>query len=102
MPRPPSEEVKLYQIRLGLGLAKTCEDEAAETPERLPPSVFLRRIAEDYLTLYGIPRSQFEELEQDRKEMKLDKREYIKELLDARLRLVREKKPGGSPPPRKR
>jgi hypothetical protein len=92
MPKNSVEQVKLYQVRLGTALAKVCDTEATETPHRLPPSVFLRRICEDYFTLYGLPRSQFVELEADRKARKLDRREYFKVLLDDRLRLVMDQK----------
>jgi hypothetical protein len=88
MPKNSIEQVKLYQVRLGTALAKVCDTEATAAPHHLPPSVFLRRICEDYFTLYGLPRSQFVELEADRKARKLDKREYFKVLLDDRLRIL--------------
>ena len=62
--------------------------------ESKPVTHLLRRIVEDYATLYGLPRSAYETLEADCKAMALDRREYFKELLDHRYRQVLAKGPG--------
>ena len=86
MSRGPTEEVRLYQIRVALKPAAALEDEAKAEGKAV--SHVLRRIVEDYATLYGLSRSQFETLEVDRKALKLDRPEYFKELLDHRYRFV--------------
>ena len=86
MSRGPTEEVRLYQIRVALKPAAALEYEAKTEGKAV--SHVLRRIVEDYATLYGLSRSQFETLEADRKALTLDRREYFKELLDHRYRFV--------------
>ena len=86
MSRGPSEEVRLYQIRVGLKPSDAIEKEAKDESKAV--AHVLRRIIEDYATLFGLPRSAFETLEADRKAMGLDRRDYFKELLDGRYRQV--------------
>jgi hypothetical protein len=86
MSRGPSEEVRLYQIRVGLRPSDAIEKEAKGESKAV--AHVLRRIIEDYATLFGLPRSAFETLEADRKAMGLDRRDYFKELLDGRYRQV--------------
>ena len=86
MSRGPTEEVRLYQIRVALKPAAALEVEARAEGKAV--SHVLRRIVEDHATLYGLSRSQFETLEADRKALALDRREYFKELLDHRYRFV--------------
>jgi hypothetical protein len=92
MSRGPSEEVRLYQIRLAIKPSDSLELEAKA--ESKPVTHLLRRIVEDYATLYGLSRSAYETLEGDPKAMGLDRREYFKELLDLRYRQVLAKGPG--------
>jgi hypothetical protein len=96
MSRGPTEEVRLYQIRVALKPAAAIEDEAKAEGKAV--SHVLRRIVEDYATLYGLSRSQFETLEADRKALKLDRPEYFKELLDHRYRFVLANGPGATAP----
>ena len=96
MSRGPTEEVRLYQIRVALKPAAALEDEAKAEGKAV--SHVLRRIVEDYATLYGLSRSQFETLEADRKALKLDRPEYFKELLDHRYRFVLGNGPGAMAP----
>ena len=96
MSRGPTEEVRLYQIRVALKPAAALEDEAKTEGKAV--SHVLRRIVEDYVTLYGLSRSQFETLEADRKALKLDRPEYFKELLDHRYRFVLANGPGATAP----
>ena len=86
MSRGPTEEVRLYQIRVGLKPSDAIEKEAKDESKAV--AHVLRRIIEDYATLFGLPRSAFETLEADRKAMGLDRRDYFKELLDGRYRQV--------------
>lgn len=86
MSRGPTEEVRLYQIRVGLKPSDAIEKEAKDESKAV--AHVLRRIVEDYATLFGLPRSAFETLEADRKAMGLDRRDYFKELLDGRYRQV--------------
>ena len=96
MSRGPTEEVRLYQIRVALKPAAALEDEAKAEGKAV--SHVLRRIVEDYATLYGLARSQFEMLEADRKALKLDRPEYFKELMDHRYRFVLANGPGALAP----
>ena len=96
MSRGPTEEVRLYQIRVALKPAAALEDEAKAEGKAV--SHVLRRIVEDYATLYGLARSQFEMLEADRRALKLDRPEYFKELLDHRYRFVLANGPGALAP----
>src|SRR5713101_4699090 len=86
MSRGPSEEVRLYQIRVGLKPSDAIEKEAKDESKAV--AHVLRRIVEDYATLFGLPRSAFETLEADRKAMGLDRRDYSKGVLQARVREV--------------
>src|SRR5260370_28255177 len=86
MGRGATEEVRLYQMRVGLKPADAMEKEAKD--ESRAVAHVLRRIVEDYATLFGLRRSAFETLEADRKAMGLDRRDYFKELLDGRYRQV--------------
>src|SRR5260370_10075190 len=86
MSRGPSEEVRVYQIRVGLKASDSIEGEAKSESKAI--AHVLRRIVEDYATLYGLSRSAFETLESDRKAIGLDRRDYFKELLDGRYRQV--------------
>ena len=86
MSRGPTEEVRVYQIRVGLKASDSIEGEAKSESKAI--AHVLRRIVEDYATLYGLSRSAFETLEADRKAMGLDRRDYFKELLDGRYRQV--------------
>src|SRR5713226_1384886 len=86
MSRGPTEEVRLYQIRVGVKPSDAIEKEAKDESKAV--AHVLRRIVEDYATLFGLPRSAFETLEADRKAMGLDRRDYFKELLDGRYRQV--------------
>ena len=94
MSRGPSEEVRIYQIRVGMKPSDAIENEAKEESKAV--AHVLRRIVEDYATLYGLPRSAFDTLEADRKALHLDRREYFKELLDGRYRQVLVGGPGVS------
>ena len=78
--------MRLYQIRVGLKPSDAIEKEAKDESKAV--AHVLRRIVEDYATLFGLPRSAFETLEADRKAMGLDRRDYFKELLDGRYRQV--------------
>src|SRR6266849_633772 len=96
MSRGPSEEVRVYQIRVGLKASDSIEGEAKFESKAI--AHVLRRIVEDYATLYGLSRSAFETLEADRKALKLDRPEYFKELLDHRYRFVLANGPGATTP----
>ena len=78
--------MRVYQIRVGLKASDSIEGEAKFESKAV--AHVLRRIVEDYATLYGLSRSAFETLEADRKAMGLDRRDYFKELLDGRYRQV--------------
>lgn len=86
MSRGPTEEVRMYQLKLALKPAAIIEAEAKAEGRAI--SHVLRRISEDYASMYGLSLSQFEALEADRKELGLDKQGYFKELLDHRYRIV--------------
>jgi hypothetical protein len=95
MSRGPSEDVRLYQIRVGVKASDALEQEAKAESKAV--AHVLRRIVEDYATLYDLPRSAFESLEADRKALGLDRRGYLKELLDHRYRQVLANGPGAPP-----
>lgn len=76
----------MYQLKLALRPAAIVEAEAKTEGRAI--SHVLRRVVEDYASMYGLSRSQFEALEADRKALGLDKQGYFKELLDHRYRVV--------------
>lgn len=80
------EEVRFLQLRVNPKAAEVVEDEAKA--EGKPVGHVLRRIVENHAALYGLPRSQVEVLEADRKMLKMDRETYFKELLDHRYRVV--------------
>jgi hypothetical protein len=98
MSRGPSEDVRLYQIRVGLKASDALEQEAKAESKAV--AHVLRRIVEDYATLYDLPRSAVDSLEADRKALGLDRRGYLKELLDHRYRQVLAHGPGAPVPTR--
>ncbi len=98
MSRGPSEDVRLYQIRVGLKASDALEQEAKAESKAV--AHVLRRIVEDYATLYDLPRSAVDSLEADRKALGLDRRGYLKELLDHRYRQVLAHGPGAPVPSR--
>ncbi len=86
MGQGPSEEVRFLQLRVNPKAADVVETEAKA--EGKPIGHVLRRIVENHATLYGLPRSQVEVLDADRKALRMDRETYFKELLDHRYRVV--------------
>jgi hypothetical protein len=87
MPRGPSEETQIFQVRIANARAERLKQEAADNGNR-PLSHALREIIEDHISTYDLPPSFVDVIEADRKRRKLTKREYMLELLDRQYRAL--------------
>jgi hypothetical protein len=85
MPRGPSEETQVYQVRIANARAERLKQEAQDNGNR-PIAHVLREIIEDHISTYDLPPSFVEVIEADRKKRKQTKREYMLELLDRQYR----------------
>jgi len=87
MPRGPSEETQVFQVRIANARAERLKQEAAENGNR-PTAHILREIIEDHISTYDLPPSFVDVIEADRKKRKQTKREYMLELLDRQYRAL--------------
>jgi hypothetical protein len=95
MPRGPSEETMVFQVRVAMDRGQQLKDEAAAEGNR-PVAHLLREIVEDYVSTYDLPLAMVESLETDRKRQKISRREYVRNMLDQRYREIL-----GAKPPKK-
>ena len=95
MPRVPSEEVQLLQVRVAVDAAAELKREAEHA--RRPLSHLCKVVLEDHVHMFGLPQAMRAALEKDRKDRRLDMREYMRTLLDERYReIILGAQPAGS------
>jgi hypothetical protein len=91
MPRVPSEEVQLLQVRVAVGPAAELKKEADHA--KRPVSHLCKLILEDHVNMFGLPNALKDVLEADRKSHKQDMREYMRTILVERYdKLVQARK----------
>lgn len=93
MPKTFTTETQGFSVRLPVETLNWLKDIAEENGE--PTNDVIRRLVDDYRSLYGLPQTFTHQLDADMKANGLkDRREYIMHLLAARLKEILSKGPG--------
>src|SRR5258707_7146964 len=92
MPKTFTSDMQGLSVRFPIEVMAWFKHHAEAKGE--PVTEFLRRIVDDFRTLFGLPRSMVESLEADAAAMKMDRREYLMHLITLRYQQILAHGPG--------